>query len=39
MAASTAPHLILGDEELLVARGVAAALADARAVDPGTSME
>jgi DNA polymerase-3 subunit delta len=39
MAASNAPRLILGDEELLVARGVAAALADARAADPDTSME
>jgi DNA polymerase-3 subunit delta len=39
MARSGVPLLILGDEELLVARGVAAALADARATDPDTSAE
>src|SRR5262249_22717596 len=38
-AGSGAPRLVLGDEELLVARGVAAALADARVADPDASME
>jgi DNA polymerase-3 subunit delta len=39
MAASGAPRLVLGDEELLVARGVAAVLADARSADPDAASE
>jgi DNA polymerase III subunit delta len=39
MATSGAPILVLGDEELLVARGVAAAVTAARALDPATSSE
>ncbi len=38
----TAPHaarLVIGDDELLVARGVAAAVADARTVEPEAAVE
>jgi len=39
MTPSGAPHLVIGDEELLVARGVAAAVAQARTAEPDAAVE
>jgi DNA polymerase-3 subunit delta len=39
MTRSGAPVLVIGDEELLVARGVSAAVAAAKAADPETTAE
>lgn len=39
MATADALHLVLGDEELLVMRGIAAAVAKARAVDAEATVE
>jgi DNA polymerase-3 subunit delta len=39
MATSDALRLVIGDEELLVTRGVGAAVADARAADPDAAVE
>jgi DNA polymerase-3 subunit delta len=39
MATPGAPHLVIGDEELLVSRGVAAALAEVRRAEPGVAVE
>ncbi len=39
MTPSGAVHLIIGDEELLVARGVAAAVAGARTTEPDAAVE